>query len=217
MANFKWKWQDTLIVMLGLLSLGYALVNYGKLPDQLPSHIGITGKVDQYWSKGSVVGLFSFLGLIFPFAMQFIRNFDPKSENYNKFQGAYKMVRLAVAVVCDGALVLSVNHGLNEQFAAGKWATAGLGLMLAVIGNFMPQIRDNYFIGIRTPWTLANPVVWQRTHRFSGKIWVAGGVLLALAAFMPGALSPGTVIAALIIIALVPVVYSWMISRGAKA
>lgn len=217
MANFKWKWQDTLIVMLGLLSLGYALVNYGRLPDQLPSHFGITGKVDQYWSKGSVIGLFSFMGLVFPFAMQFIRNFDPKSENYNKFQGAYKMVRLAVAVICDGALILSVNHGLNEQFASGKWATVCLGLMLAVIGNFMPQIKDNYFIGIRTPWTLANPEVWQKTHRFSGKMWVAGGVLIALAAFMPGTLSPGTVIAALIIIALVPVVYSWMISRSVKA
>lgn len=217
MANFKWKWQDTLIVMLGLLSLGYALVNYGRLPDQLPSHIGITGKVDQYWSKGSVIGLFAFMGLIFPFAMQFIRNIDPKSENYNKFQGAYKMVRLAVAVIFDAALVLSVSYGLDEQFPAGKWATVGIGLLVAVIGNFMPQIRDNYFIGIRTPWTLANPVVWQRTHRFSGKMWVAGGVLIALAAFLPGTLSPGVIIAALIIIALVPVGYSWMISRELKA
>lgn len=217
MATFKWKWQDTLIVILGLLSLGYALMNYGRLPDLLPAQFGITGKVNHYWSKGSVIGMFSFMGLIFPFAMQLIRNIDPKSENYNRFQGAYKMVRLAVAVICDGALVLSVSHGLNEQFAAGKWAMVGIGLLLAVIGNFMPQIRDNYFIGIRTPWTLANPVVWQRTHRFSGKMWVVGGLLIALAAFMPGTLSPGVIITALIIIAIVPLVYSWLISREAKA
>ena len=65
MANFKWKWQDTLIVMLGLLSLGYALLNYGSLPDQLPAQFSITGKVNTYWSKGSVIALFSFYGVDF--------------------------------------------------------------------------------------------------------------------------------------------------------
>lgn len=65
MKNFTWKWQDTLIVILGLLSLGYALVNYGKLPDQLPAQFGITGQVNTYWSKGSVIALFSFWAWFF--------------------------------------------------------------------------------------------------------------------------------------------------------
>lgn len=80
MKNFTWKWQDTLVVILGFLSLGYALVNYGRLPDQLPAQFSITGKVNTYWSKGSVIALFSFMGLIFPLAMQFIRNIDPKER-----------------------------------------------------------------------------------------------------------------------------------------
>lgn len=217
MANFKWKWQDTLIVMLGLLSLGYALLNYGSLPDQLPAQFSITGKVNTYWSKGSVIVLFSFMGLIFPLMMQFIRNIDPKGENYNKFPGAYKMVRLTVAVICDAALVLSVSSGLDEHFAAGKWATVILGLLLAVIGNFLPQIRDNYFTGVRTPWTLHDPAVWRRTHRFSGRMWVIGGLLIALAAFMPATLSICMIITALVIMIILPTVYSWLISRRVKA
>ncbi|MEK4849901.1 SdpI family protein [Paenibacillus sp. FSL H7-0756] len=217
MKNFTWKWQDTLIVILGLLSLGYALVNYGRLPDQLPAQFSITGKVNTYWSKGSVIILFSFLGLIFPLAMQFIRNVDPKGENYNKFPGPYKMIRLTVAVICDAALVLSVSFGLDEQFAAGKWATVSVGLLLAVIGNFLPQIRDNYFTGIRTPWTLHDPAVWRRTHRFSGRMWVTGGLLIALAAFMPVTLSISMIITALVIMTIVPIVYSWLISRRVKA
>ncbi|MEK4046762.1 SdpI family protein [Paenibacillus sp. FSL H8-0048] len=217
MKNFTWKWQDTLIVILGLLSLGYALVNYGKLPDQLPAQFGITGQVNTYWSKGSVIALFSFLGLVFPLMMQFIRNVDPKGENYNKFPGAYKMVRLTVAVMCDAALVLSVSFGLDEQFAAGKWVLVSIGLLLAATGNFLPQIRDNYFTGIRTPWTLHNPAVWRRTHRFSGRMWVTGGLLIVLAAFMPVTLSISMIITALVIMIVLPIVYSWLISRRVKA
>ncbi|ETT72120.1 hypothetical protein C173_15424 [Paenibacillus sp. FSL R7-277] len=216
MKNFTWKWQDTLIVILGFLSLGYALVNYGRLPDQLPAQFSLTGKVNTYWSKGSVIALFSFMGLIFPLAIQFIRNIDPKGENYNKFQGAYKMGRLTIAVICDAALVLSVSYGLDEHFAAAKWATVSVGLLLAVIGNFLPQIRDNYFTGIRTPWTLNDPAVWRRTHRFSGRMWVSGGLLIALAAFMPVTLSISMIITALVIMIILPIVYSWLISRSVK-
>ncbi|WP_339311599.1 SdpI family protein [Paenibacillus sp. FSL M7-0896] len=216
MKNFTWKWQDTLIVILGFLSLGYALVNYGRLPDQLPAQFSLTGKVNTYWSKGSVIALFSFMGLIFPLAIQFIRNIDPKGENYNKFQGAYKMGRLTIAVICDAALVLSVSYGLDEHFTAAKWATVSVGLLLAVIGNFLPQIRDNYFTGVRTPWTLHNPAVWRRTHRFSGRMWVTGGLLIALAAFMPATLSISMIITALVIMTIVPIVYSWLISRSVK-
>lgn len=157
------------------------------------------------------------MGLIFPIAMQFMRTIDPKRENYTKFQSAYKMIRLAVGIICDAALVLSVTHGLDEQFAAGKWATVSLGLLFIVIGNFMPQIRDNYFTGVRTPWTLANPVVWRKTHRLSGIMWVIGGLLIALGAFMPKALSVSMIITALVIATIVPYVYSWLISRRIKA
>lgn len=213
MKDFKWKWQDTMIVILGLLSLSYALLNYSKLPDQLPAQFSITGKVNTYWSKSSLIALFSFMGILFPLGMQFIRNIDPKRENYNKFQSAYKMIRLAVAVICDVALVLSVSYGLDQQFAAGKWATVSVGILFAVIGNFMPQIRDNYFTGVRTPWTLANPEVWRKTHRFSGMTWVAGGLLIAIGAFMPKTLSVSMIIAALVLVIVLPYVYSWIISR----
>ena len=213
MKDFKWKWQDSMIVILGVLSLSYALLNYSKLPDQLPAQFSITGKVNTYWSKGSLITFFSVMGILFPLGMQFIRNIDPKRENYNKFQSAYKMIRLAIALICDVALVLSVSYGLDPQFEAGKWAMVSMGILFAFIGNFMPQIRDNYFTGVRTPWTLANPEVWRKTHRFSGIMWVAGGLLIALGAFMPKTLSVSMIIAALVLVIVLPYVYSWIISR----
>lgn len=217
MKDFKWKWQDTLIVILGVLSLGYALVNYSKLPDQLPAQFSITGKVNTYWSKNSLLVMSTVMGLVFPLGMQFARNIDPKKDNYSRFVNAYKMIRLAIAVLFDGMLVLSVSYGLNQQLPAGKIGIAAVGLLFIVLGNYMPQIKDNYLIGIRTPWTLDSPEVWRKTHRLSGFLWVVGGLLIAMGAFMPKALSIGLIIAALFVTLAVPFIYSWLVSRRLKA
>ncbi|KWX77843.1 hypothetical protein AMQ84_11430 [Paenibacillus riograndensis] len=217
MKDFKWKWQDTVIVILGVLSLGYALANYGKLPDQLPAHFDIRGEADRYWSKGSVIALTGFLGLIFPLAMQFIKSVDPKKENYSKFQNAYKMIRLAIAALFDAMLVLTVSYGLDQNIPAGKIAMVAIGLLFIVVGNFMPQIRDNYFTGIRTAWTLASPEVWRKTHRFSGVMWMIGGLLIGLGAFLPKSLSISMIIAALVIAIILPFAYSWLISSRTRA
>ncbi|MNC24051.1 Immunity protein SdpI [compost metagenome] len=217
MKDFKWKWQDTMIVIFGVLSLGYALVNYSKLPEQLPAQFSISGEVNTYWSKGSIIAFLGFMGLIFPLAMQFIRNIDPKKDNYSKFPNAYKMIRLAAAALFDTMLILNVSYGLDQSIPAGKIAMVALGLLFVVAGNFMPQIRDNYFTGIRTAWTLASPEVWRKTHRFSGVMWMIGGLLIALGAFLPKSLSISMIIAALIIVIFLPFAYSWLISSRSRA
>lgn len=217
MKDFRWKWQDTLIVILGVLALGYALVNYSRLPEQLPAQFGITGEVNRYWPKSSIIIQGAVLGLVLPLAMQFIRRIDPKKDNYSKFTAAYKMIRLAIAVVMDAMLVLSVTKGLHPDFAAGKLGIAVVGLLFIALGNYMPQIKDNYFTGIKTPWTLASPEVWRKTHRFSGYMWVAGGILLMLAAFLPKTASISLIITSLLLAVLVPYVYSWFISQRMKA
>lgn len=216
MKNFKWRWQETLIVIFGLISLGYALANYSNLPDQIPSQFSITGEVNTYWPKGSMIALGAFMGLVFPLAMQFIRQIDPKKENYQKFENAYKMIRLAVGILFDIMLVLSVAKGLDQDFPAGKVAIVAIGVLFIALGNYMPQIKDNYLTGIKTPWTLASPEVWRKTHRFSGYMWTIGGVLIALAAFMPKSLSVGMIIAALVIAVIIPYVYSWFIAQRMK-
>ncbi|SEU25268.1 SdpI family protein [Paenibacillus sp. NFR01] len=217
MKSFKWKWQDTLVVILGVLTLGYGLINYGKLPDQLPSHFGISGEVDSYWSKNSVFILAAVMGLLFPIGMQFIRKIDPKRENYERFEHAYKMIRLFIAVVFDAFFVISVSYGLDDQFQAGKWALVLVGLMILLLGNYLPQVKDNYFIGIRTPWTLNNPDVWRRTHRFSGLVWTAGGLLILIGVFLPKPAMVTMLVASLALITILPLFYSWMISERKKA
>lgn len=127
------------------------------------------------------------------------------------------MTRLAIAVLADTILVLTVASSLDQNIPVSKLTMVAVGLLFIVIGNYMPQVKDNYFIGIRTPWTLASPEVWRKTHRFSGFMWMLGGLLIALGAFMPKTLSISMIITALLIATIIPYVYSWFTSQRMKA
>ncbi|MFC3749881.1 SdpI family protein [Paenibacillus sp. GCM10012306] len=217
MRNIKWKWQDTLIVVLGLASIGFALFNYNALPDQLPAQFGVTGEVNRYWSKNSAIACLGALGLLFPLLMHFIRSIDPRRENYAKFENAYAMTRLAMALLFDFIFVLVIMYGLNINLPVGKIAVGAIGVLFIVIGNYMPQVKDNYFIGIRTPWTLHNPEVWRKTHRFAGGLWMIGGLLMIGSIFTGGIWNTVVIVIALVLSTLVPVVYSWMMAQRLKA
>ena len=88
---------------------------------------------------------------------------------------------------------------------------AGIGLLFIVLGNYMGKVRKNFFIGIRTPWTLASDEVWNRTHRLGGKILILIGLFMMLNTFVR--FQPGVVIAAIVTLVLIPVVYSYVIYR----
>lgn len=216
MKDFKWKWQDTVIVILGLASLVYALINYSKLPDQLPSSIGITGKVNRYWGKNEIIATFSLLGIALPLLMQFTRSIDPKRENYKKFENAYAMIRLAIGVLFNLILVLIVAYGLGKDINISKITIAAVGLMFIAIGNYMPQVKDNYLFGVRTAWTLASPEVWRKTHRLSGAMWVIAGLLIIPGAFLTEIWATTLIIMALVLAIAVPILYSIVISRQSK-
>ncbi|WP_248549638.1 SdpI family protein [Paenibacillus odorifer] len=217
MKDFKWRWQDTLIVILGLATLAYALINYSKLPQELPAQFGITGKVNRYWDKNIAIFVFGILGIVLPLIMQFTRSIDPKRDNYKKFENAYAMSRLTIGMLFNLMLVLSIAYSLGKDINVGKIAIGAVGIMFIALGNYMPQVKDNYLFGVRTAWTLANPEVWRKTHRLSGIMWMIGGLLIFAGAFLSGALSQLLIITALVLAIIVPILYSWMISRPLKS
>ncbi|GGG11517.1 hypothetical protein GCM10010912_64890 [Paenibacillus albidus] len=217
MKDFKWKWQDSVIVILGLVAVGYALLNYNRLPEQLPVHYGINGEPDNYWSKGAVISLMGAFGILLPLLMQFTRSIDPKRENYKKFENAYGMTRLVIGVFFNLMLMFTISSGLGENLDAGKLGLAAAGLMFIFMGNYMPQVKGTYLFGIRTAWTLASPEVWRKTHRTAGILWVAAGLLILVGALLGKTWSASLLIAALILAIVVPTLYSWAISRRLEA
>lgn len=90
---------------------------------------------------------------------------------------------------------------------------AGTALLFVVVGNVLGQIRPNFFVGIRVPWTLADEEVWRRTHRLAARVWVLGGLACLALAPVQAPWSPHAFVACLSVMGLAPVVYSYAIFR----
>ena len=90
---------------------------------------------------------------------------------------------------------------------------AAIGLMFVAIGNYLPKCRQNYTIGIKVPWTFASEENWNATHRFGGRVWMAGGVVLMLCALLPAGWNAGVMVAGIVILAIAPILYSYLYYR----
>lgn len=108
-----------------------------------------------------------------------------------------------------GAAAVALDVSLGWE----RLVPASMGLLFLVIGNYMPKMKQNPTLGIRVPWTLANEENWDRTHRMGGRVWVAGGLVLLLCCFLPGPAMVTGMLAAIVVLAVVPCAYSYWLYR----
>ncbi len=201
------------VIMAGLLLA--AVLVFPHLPAKVPGHWNIHGEVDAYYPRifGAffppllAIGLYLLL-LVLPL-------FDPRRENYRRFAGAYAFLRWAIVLFFGVLWVMTILFVQGYTVNIGLVVKALVSVLLIIIGNFMGQLRHNYFVGIKTPWTLASEEVWQRTHRLGARVWVAGGlVCLAMSGFQ-SAWAAYVFFATILLMAVVPIVYSYLIFRRA--
>lgn len=147
------------------------LAIYPKLPRIVPMHWGIDGNIDGYGGKGSLFVLYA-VSVGCTFLFDFVRKIDPKSKNYDKFNRPYEIFKLVFVIFMDGLVLVTARSRFNKNLKVSQIITVAVGLMFAIIGNYMPKFKYNYTMGIRTPWTLASETVWEKTHRKSGALWV---------------------------------------------
>lgn len=211
-SKMKWGIQDLVLAVIGLVPIGYYLAVYDRMPETMATHFGISGDANGWMSKGAFLIFIILFSLGLPLFMKVTRRIDPRSENYDKFDNVYEIFRLGVTLVVATAMVgiILINQGYT--FSMQMYVLIGLGLFLMTIGNYMGQIRFNYFIGIKTPWTLANEEVWRRTHRASGPLIVIAGIVSIVSAFLPNAVAVwvfGVVFAFSMLV--FPLVYSYRV------
>src|SRR5205809_4076662 len=112
---------------------------------------------------------------------------DPRHENYVKFLSSYWLIANAVIVFLLVAHGLIIAAGLGFSIKIDRLMPLGIGLLFVFLGNFLTRVEPNWFVGIRTPWTLSSDTVWRKTHRTGGWLMVLGGFVIGLGAFMPHA------------------------------
>jgi uncharacterized membrane protein len=208
----SWKAELPQLAIIAGLFLWSAWL-WPMAPESLPVHFDLSGNVDRMGSK--LEGLFAIptTAVVLYLVLRFLPRLDPARENYNSFAGAYAVVRLAVLVMLalvDLAILLPVAGVPVDQAAAIRVFVGGL---LVVLGAAMGKIRPNWFVGIRTPWTLASKESWVRTHRVGGWVFILSG--LAFMASLPLPHEPALVVSfGILVLGLVwIVVYSYLVWR----
>ena len=208
------KHLKTLIIttIVTLLPMLAGVILWNKLPEQFPIHFNAAGEVDGWSSK--VFGVFG-LPLILA-AFQWLcglgsLKLDPKAENLEGKVFSLVLWIIPVLSVVLNALVYCTALGMdmNVQIIMPLL----VGLVMVIIGNWLPKCKQTYTLGIKLPWTLADETNWNRTHRFAGPIWVVCGMVIMVCGLIGGAFL-WVMVAAFVAMIAAPTVYSYLLFKG---
>ena len=167
-----------------LLPVVVGLILWNQLPEQIPSHWNVNGEVDGWSSKAFAVFGMPAIMLAFQWICALGTGADPKKANHPE-----KIVHLVLWIIPLLNIVLSVITymvAMGQSVRVEMVMPVLIGLVLTIVGNYLPKCKQNYTIGIKIPWTLNSEENWNRTHRFAGWLWTICGILLMLTGFFGG-------------------------------
>jgi len=196
--------------LVGLLLTAAVLVTtvlaYPHLPSYVATHWNMDNQPDGYSPKWALFligpGLMGGVMLL----MYFLPWLSPKNFEVDSFRSTYLQIMLILVSMVAYFYAVLLWAGAGHALNVGRAILGGVCLLIAMLGNLMGKVRRNFYIGVRTPWALANERVWNATHRFAAKTLVAGG--LAGLALTAAGVAGRPVLAVLMAGALVPVAYS---------
>lgn len=204
--------------LIGMVSIPFIYLAYiwNDLPDKVPMHWNLVGEIDRYGSKGELLIIPILLPLLAYIMMILIPKIDPKDKIKN-MGSKYQSIKLVLIIFMSCLAVFLINISKEQSLGNSNYIIIFLGALIMMIGNYFKTIKANYFIGIRTPWTLESEVVWNETHKMAGMLWFLGGLAIILHSIVYFHKSNfAFLIVISIVITLVPVVYSYFRFRKHK-
>lgn len=200
-------------LILILVTIVLWVVFYPHLPEQMPMQWGVDGSVN--WTASRLHGATLNIGMmviLYPF-MLIIPKLDPKRKGYLLKTKVYW-----VTIYSTMSLLFLVNIFMLIQSSGFNLAIHILvplliGFLFIIIGNYMQTVKPNWFMGIRTPWTLSSDSVWKKTHRFSGRLFMLGGLFFLIIPLLPEAWIFAYILTLVIITGGMPLIYSYLIYR----
>lgn len=215
----KLKKINIILIVLALLPLVITTAAYGHLPEQIPINWSLDGIVT-YGGKGTLWMLAS-TALLLLVLFRTLPGIDPRRENYGRFRGAYDVTILSTLLILNLLCGIVVVEAMwPGTVSVERVVNCSVGIFMVVLGNVMPKFKSNFFAGIRTPWTLSDPDVWNRTQRFTGRIFFFWGILMAVGGlFLSGKVMFALVIGGAAIVLIVPTAmsYIWFQQKQAKS
>ena len=201
------------VVALIVAAFALSVVCYSHLPEKVPVHWNWKGQADNYGSRATGAFVMPATMILLAGLFAILPAISPSGFDIERRSRAYRAICLAVLVLMLGIHVNLLLSAMNiGRRLSSAYVPLFIGAILVIVGNYLPKVPRNFFVGIRTPWTLADEDVWFRTHRLGGVVIVICGVLvMAVGPFVQDGqvLIPGLIGAA----ALFLVIYSFVIYR----
>lgn len=211
----KWNWKAELPLLALIVAMWVAAVLLWPTTNRpVPVHWGASGEVDRYGGRFEGLLLLPAFAVALYLLMLVLPRFDPGRLNYPRFAGAYytfRAVTTALLAVLYAVMLLSAR-GVPVDMP--RFIGLAMGAAFFVMGNVMGKLRPNWFIGVRTPWTLSSKRSWTRTNRLGGWVFVAGGIALMVAGVVGTPLALNVAFGILVAGALAGVVYSYFVWKS---
>jgi uncharacterized membrane protein len=188
----------------------YLAIIWSTLPEKVPTHWNYKGEVDQWGDKYSLIALLFLLPVLTYLLLSVIPRIDPKKK-MRQMGGKYYQLKFILVLFMSMLAFIILYLTDNPFVSSPNLISIPIGILFIALGNYFKVIQPNYFIGIKTPWTLENKEVWKLTHILAGKLWIIGGLIIVVGSL---AIDESAFIYILLttitIITLVPVVYSYL-------
>lgn len=201
--------KELLIGSITVAPMVYYIYLWSSLPATIPIHFDAHGNANNYGSKGYIaITLFCLTIGVYLF-LRYIPKIDPK-KNFSIFQNTFIKLRFILAIfftVISFIIIDSVKYGQTNT----ALIFIIISFLISILGNYTGNIRPNYFIGIRTPWTLNNELIWKRTHYLTGRLWFVSGIVMGvLITALPTDYIAVTFISSIVLLAIYPLIYSFI-------
>jgi uncharacterized membrane protein len=212
------KYFKILIWLITLIPAIYLLAVWNSLPEKIAIQFNLQGHPERYGNKTELLLMVVILGAVSVglfFLLSNIYRIDPQK---NAFKNKDRLIRMAfvISVFMSALSCFIIYSSSKEGFEIGiRYVFAGVGLLFSFIGNYMHTIKPNYFAGFRVPWTLNNEDNWRKTHLLGGKLWFAGGLVIAFLCFLlPDTASMIMFFILTMVLVIIPLVYSYRLYKN---
>ncbi|GAA4805722.1 SdpI family protein [Litoribaculum gwangyangense] len=195
------------IVLIPFIYLSYI---WNSLPDTVPVHWNFKGEIDGWGKKSTLILIIFLIPVLNYIIFSVVPLIDPKKKLQTMGNKFYNLKFLMVLFM--SGLALFILYSVKEQSITNpSIIILAIGLLYMLLGNYMKTIKANYFIGIRTPWTLENETVWKNTHHLSGKLWFIGGLIIVISSLIASKdINSKLFIFITIIITAIPIIFSYL-------
>lgn len=207
----KNKKQLIISSVILLLPIIAGLIIWNLLPERIATHWGPDGEPDGWSGRSFTIFIMPVIMFVMHWICVFITAHDPKNRDQsNKVFGMVLWILPITSLITSG---MTYAVALGNEVSVDIVVRVLLGLMFVILGNYMPKCKQNHTIGVKVTWTLRNEENWNKTHRFTGRLWVFGGILLLATMFVPLENFMHVFLAIILILAFIPMIYSYAYYR----